>query len=493
MTQKDFIVQLQKSCHLENQQCTMLLNALSKLMAKAGVEQVSVTLPGLGTFTSHKHPEYIKENSETGQQTLFPPRITYRMQSVDENVPQDLLEKLMVESVKTPVDEIHKFLGALVQTILSCLKRGEEVDVKGIGNFRIINSNQGEIQRIAYTPDEQMKQQVNAPFNCFEPVVIHSGVDPVSPEVEEKEIDPQEPPIVASPVHENTAKKSDISSGNSADSNPNPEPAEEPEDSPKSEAEKVQDKPQEPKVEIAPDSADIPVKEEKRKSQIAKDRNISDEELLKEIQRNNRLLFLILISLIVISLGALCKFLFFPSEDKAAPEIEAVDPMSGDDATPREEIIIDQKDTTAIDSVANSATVDSIALKALRAQQYRKWLQKLKADSIKNAASADSALTDSTTSIKTTVASDTSAVSKEENATVTVDSARSETNQSNQPLDSVTADKDTSVTPGVTDSTLKANSEVQPSTAKTLSKPDTINTVKEKTDTLTTKAEVSEH
>ena len=57
MTQKDFIPYLQKSCHLDRQQCAVLLNAVGRQMASAGVEQIPVTLPGLGTFASHKHPD----------------------------------------------------------------------------------------------------------------------------------------------------------------------------------------------------------------------------------------------------------------------------------------------------------------------------------------------------------------------------------------------------------------------------------------------------
>ena len=172
MTQKDFISNLQKTCHLDRPQCTMLLSALSRLMASAGVEQIPVTLPGLGTFTSHKHPEYIKEDPETGLQTLYPPRITYRMQPEDTSVEHGLLERQLAESARTSVPEVGSFLSALVQLVLASLHRGEEVEVKGIGRFQMINSNQGDIQRIAYTPDEEMKQLVNAPFNFFEPVVI---------------------------------------------------------------------------------------------------------------------------------------------------------------------------------------------------------------------------------------------------------------------------------------------------------------------------------
>ena len=173
MTQKDFLAYLQKSCHLDRQQCAMLLNALSRLMAKAGVEQIPVTLPGLGTFTSHKHPEYIKEDPTTGKQTLYPPRITYRMQGEDKFAKQDWLDKQLAASTKTSVEEVSSFVEALAKSVLLVLSRGEEVDIKGIGTFCVINSNQGEIQRVAYSPDEQMKELVNAPFNCFEPVTIN--------------------------------------------------------------------------------------------------------------------------------------------------------------------------------------------------------------------------------------------------------------------------------------------------------------------------------
>ncbi len=173
MTQKDFSTYLQKSCHLDRQQCALLLNAVGRQMAKAGVEQIPVTLPGLGTFTSHKHPEYLEEDPATGRQTLYPPRITYRMQGEEEGAGRDWLDGQLAETTKTPVEEANHFVSSLAKGILTILARGEEVEVKGIGTFRTINSNQGEIQRVAYTPDEQMKELVNAPFNCFEPVTIY--------------------------------------------------------------------------------------------------------------------------------------------------------------------------------------------------------------------------------------------------------------------------------------------------------------------------------
>ena len=172
MTHKDFLQDLQKACHIDNQQCTMLLNALCRLMAQAGVEQIPVTLSGLGTFTSHKHPEYIQEDPQTGRQTLFPPRISYRMHPDTSDGQQQIVERQLAEHTRCDISLVHAFLDGVVRIILDSLAHGEEVEVKGLGVFRNIITHQGELQRVAYTPDDQMRRLVNAPFDCFEPIVI---------------------------------------------------------------------------------------------------------------------------------------------------------------------------------------------------------------------------------------------------------------------------------------------------------------------------------
>ncbi len=308
MTQKDFLIILQKSCQLEQQQCSMLLNALSRLMANAGVEQVPVTLPGLGTFTSHKHPEYIKEDPETGQQTLYPPRITYRMQSEDEDAQPDLLEKQLSEHAKTPINETSNFLKALVRNLLLVLDRGEEVEVKGLGTFKVINSNQGEIQRIAYTPDEQMKQLVNAPFNCFEPVVINANTDPVANSVGEKEVEEVDEPVINPPDQEPVQERVPT---------PIVEPVVE-------EKEAVEEKGESKEVEKKPSH-----EEEKRTSRVEEKQTPQgpvtvyyDDDYEDESRKSNRMLLYTLISLIFIALGALAWFLYDLCTDEVVPAVE---------------------------------------------------------------------------------------------------------------------------------------------------------------------------
>lgn len=191
MTHKDFLYNVQKLCQVDAAHCSVLLNSLCRLMSQAAVEQVPVVVHGLGKFLSHKHPEYIQEDPQTGQQTLFPPRISYRLYTEEEalvnneeekNDPvNDILDIQLAEQAKMSVHEAKCFIDALSETINQALNAGEEVEVHGLGTFRIVESRQGELHRIAYTPDEQMRNAVNAPFSCFEPVIIKVAKETASP------------------------------------------------------------------------------------------------------------------------------------------------------------------------------------------------------------------------------------------------------------------------------------------------------------------------
>ena len=165
---------MQKTCHADHSQCITLLSALQKLMVKAAIDQIPVTLKGLGTFSSHKHPEYIQENPQTGEQILFPPRISYRMQSETPDNPGEAktISTELAELTQLPLSLSSSFLEAVASVITSRMKQHEEVEVHGFGTFHVIEAHQHELQRIAFNPDEQLRELVNAPFNCFEPVVI---------------------------------------------------------------------------------------------------------------------------------------------------------------------------------------------------------------------------------------------------------------------------------------------------------------------------------
>ena len=197
MNHKEFLADVQKTCHADHSQCITLLSALQKLMVKAAIDQIPVTLKGLGTFSSHKHPEYIQENPQTGEQILFPPRISYRMQSETPDNPGEAktISTELAELTQLPLSLSSSFLEAVASVITSRMKQHEEVEVHGFGTFHVIEAHQHELQRIAFNPDEQLRELVNAPFNCFEPVVIKEAASA--------------PSVSVSPTQENDVQASE--------------------------------------------------------------------------------------------------------------------------------------------------------------------------------------------------------------------------------------------------------------------------------------------
>lgn len=174
MTNKEFLIEVQKSCHAESSQCVMLLNNLQKVLANAAVEQIPVIIEDLGVFTSHKHPEYIQEDAQTGAMTLYPPRISYRMQSDSSEGAVSAVD-LLSEFAKVDKEQVSAFLKAVSKVINERLKNDEEVELAGIGVFSNVLTHNSELQHITFAPNEQMKELVNAPFSCFEPLEITEG------------------------------------------------------------------------------------------------------------------------------------------------------------------------------------------------------------------------------------------------------------------------------------------------------------------------------
>ena len=187
---------MQKSCHIEMPRCLMLMGCLQKMLGNAAVDQAAVVLSGLGVFTSHKHPEYVQEDPQTGAMTLFPPRITYHFQS-EPSAEGTPCAELLAEYAHVELEEASSFVNGVVKAINEHLNAGEEIEVPGIGAFKNVLTHQSDLKHVDFMPCDQMKELVNAPFACFEPYVISAGcAKEAEPEIVEK----PEPAIEETPA-----------------------------------------------------------------------------------------------------------------------------------------------------------------------------------------------------------------------------------------------------------------------------------------------------
>ena len=112
--------------------------------------------------------------------------------------------------------EANQFVTELFAVIMERLNAGEQVKVRGLGTFRIIDVEPRESvsvrtgervtisghSKLTFTPDATMKELVNKPFSQFETVVLNDGVefddmkvvtkeDPKDDEPEEEPEDPR--------------------------------------------------------------------------------------------------------------------------------------------------------------------------------------------------------------------------------------------------------------------------------------------------------------
>lgn len=71
-------------------------------------------------------------------------------------------------------EEAADFIHAMTEAIIDGLSSDGTVVVKGVGEFRIIDS--GTEKTVEFRPDTSLAMEVNSPFLLFEPVVLNDGV-----------------------------------------------------------------------------------------------------------------------------------------------------------------------------------------------------------------------------------------------------------------------------------------------------------------------------
>jgi nucleoid-associated protein YgaU len=188
---KEIRAEVQRLSGLDKATCSLLLSGLERVFQEEVIHLTAIALEGLGTFVPHKHPEYLQDDVASGQVMLYPPRITCRFQpatspTADVEHPQidtTRLAALLADYVKLSAEQAAAFMHALVQTTVAHLQAGEEVSWTGFGTFRVVNFRDGASCRVAWVIDDKMREQINAPFSCFEPVPVGAIETQPEPEV----------------------------------------------------------------------------------------------------------------------------------------------------------------------------------------------------------------------------------------------------------------------------------------------------------------------
>ena len=101
------------------------------------------------------------------------------------------IARILVEKNALDAATAEQFVSTMFSVIQQALEQGQQVKVRGLGTFKIIdvdaresvNVNTGERvliaghSKLSFTPDTTMRELVNKPFSQFETVVLNDGVE----------------------------------------------------------------------------------------------------------------------------------------------------------------------------------------------------------------------------------------------------------------------------------------------------------------------------
>jgi len=102
------------------------------------------------------------------------------------------LSQILAAYAGVTEEEASKFLEAFATVIAEKVKKGEDVEVQGLGNFSLIDTEHEDLRRVALLLSDQIKAEVNAPFSFLEPYVISKGKEP---EVVSEDLQCQQKPV----------------------------------------------------------------------------------------------------------------------------------------------------------------------------------------------------------------------------------------------------------------------------------------------------------
>ena len=91
------------------------------------------------------------------------------------NIETNRLSSLLAENACISEEEASLFLESFSSVVVQALRKGEEVEVLGLGKFVVIYTQQSQMRRVALMLSDVMKNEINSPFAFFEPCVIADG------------------------------------------------------------------------------------------------------------------------------------------------------------------------------------------------------------------------------------------------------------------------------------------------------------------------------
>ena len=182
MTQDELINLLAEKEGVSPSVTGLMVKTVAECIADNCRRMDAVAIPGFGTFQPQKSDERIVVD-KSGARTLLPPEISLLFRSsvllrkktfrMNEKIPIKVLSEQVASRVNIESSDAQDAIKSIFALIADVLKEGKSVTINGLGTF---SPDVNPLEPVAFMPDPELADELNAPFSMFEPERLSDSV-----------------------------------------------------------------------------------------------------------------------------------------------------------------------------------------------------------------------------------------------------------------------------------------------------------------------------
>lgn len=173
ITTEQWLLQLTQSSHLAHTTCQQLWQIFTTTLSNRLIQSRPTYIRGVGLWYVEMHAASIAL-LPSGERYLIPPRVLPRIEMDDKPLSVDDIGELLSKSSGQIPNTVAQFYDALVSLFSMHEERGHDMEWSGLGTFSPID--RGDTKCYAFTPDEELLNKVNRPYQMFTPTPVKDGV-----------------------------------------------------------------------------------------------------------------------------------------------------------------------------------------------------------------------------------------------------------------------------------------------------------------------------
>ena len=205
ITTEQWILEVAEQSQLARTTCQQLWSDLTSLLIGRLTQGSTSYMRSVGLWSAESHNAFIAL-LPSGERYLMPPRLTPRITNQEQPLSTEELGELLAKGATQIPQTIQSFYSSVTKLFEMHERLGHTLELAPLGTFApqpIAGEGESNETSYAFTPSDELLQQINKPFEMFAPTLLKEGVH--WPDVEEQPTESLEqayPSIISSRIAE---------------------------------------------------------------------------------------------------------------------------------------------------------------------------------------------------------------------------------------------------------------------------------------------------